>query len=978
MLNSKIQSNGGDPVSFIKQVAEAMASRGLILNYLETVAPDGKLNGKDFRFKDGSTRVVNIKTGEGLNFNTRSGGTGDVVMVCAAVEGVNQFEAAKRLNARYDLGIDGGGAPLAYGPKAYTRAAGASGVVVHAANRLKNEGEGDDVCTDISEAELAAGVSKWTFRNGEGFAFVRSWTYRHADGRAAFVVARYEKDGEKKFHPWCVVGEKREWRSKHFPEPRPIYNLPALVNDPDAVVVVVEGEKCASAGESLKLPGVVFTTWAGGASKKKNTPIEKAEWTPLAGRRVVVWADLDTAGQAAKKTILGILRKVGAAEVFTIEATEKPAKWDCAEAVAAGEDVPAILAGAVPCEAPASELPALVLRNENGRARITDIAGAIASKLATSGEWFRRPEPASLNVQARQLVTLQKDEDGRFVCRGVDKARFVSEVEKHFRIVSETLRGNQRTQVQEHLSMDCVSQILASDAFSALPEVKGLISAPRLTKSGDVAPVGYDAEAQVFCLGAPVDPAVPLEKAVQELNLLPSGFQFRTPADHSRFQAALILPRIRQMLHDARDSFPLILFQADKEGAGKGTAVDLIAAIYREDLQIVAMKGNGGVGGFDEEFCSALGNQRPHILLDNLRGKVDSQKIESALTAKTFSARGFGFQREVDMRQFSFFATSNGVELTRDFARRCLQVSILKQKAGHRHKQFEHAGKKLDLLSYAEANQARILGSIDTAIREWIRQGRPEADTTHSMRKPMAIVNWIVQNVLGGVSCDEGHDALSTLSSDPFAVWLREFGLKCRPAEAISASRIIEEAELEGMEMPKQLRGKEEQQQQQELGRKLSRLFEGRDKVELGEFVIHRRQTLTPDKRKSMWVYSFDAVAGMQAEEKALEASTAPADPVCETPIPEELATFKREQFTGCKAPDPAAVRAAFEFHRVNPSDEYERQLCAAALHNLRHGAGADGAEADWESSTVGWSEDRKEQARTFARKAVETARQSI
>lgn len=343
MLNSNIQS-GGDPLAFIKHAAEAMASRELIEDYCKTVAPDGKRTGNDFRFKDGTGRVVNIKTGKGVNFETRSGGTGDVVAVCAAVEGVNQIEAAKRLNARYGLGIDGGGDPLSFGPKAYTRAAGASGRVVHAEHRLKNEGE--DVCTDISEEELAAGVLTWTsFRNWDGFAFVRSWTYRHADGRAAFVVARYDKEGEKKvFHPWCVVGEKREWRSKHFPKPRPIYNLPELVAAPDAVVVVVEGEKCASAGESLKLPGVVFTTWAGGSGKAH---IEKAEWTPLSGRRVVVWPDLDEEGQKAKQTILGILRKVGAAEVFTIEAPEKPAKWDCAEAVAAGEDIEGILESAV-------------------------------------------------------------------------------------------------------------------------------------------------------------------------------------------------------------------------------------------------------------------------------------------------------------------------------------------------------------------------------------------------------------------------------------------------------------------------------------------------------------------------------------------------------------------------------------------------------------------------------------------------------
>jgi hypothetical protein len=125
---------------------------------------------------------------------------------------------------------------------------------------------------------------------------------------------------------------------------------------------------------------------------------------------------------------------------------------------------------------------------------------------------------------------------------------------------------------------------------------------------------------------------------------------------------------------------------------------------------------------------------------------------------------------------------------------------------------------------------------------------------------------------------------------------------------------------------------------------------------------------------KKNWRYTFTSVAKVK---EAPEAEAAPAAPACQTPTPEELATFKREQFTGSRAPDPATVRAAFEFRRVNPPDDYERQLCAAAFHNLRHGAGADGAEADWESSTVGWSEARKEQARTFARQAVEAVRQS-
>ena len=63
----------------------------------------------------------------------------------------------------------------------------------------------------------------------------------------------------------------------------PLYNRSRL---PDAeLVVVVEGEKCVHALHEI---GVVATTSPGGAGKAKN-----ADWTPLAGKRVVVWPDND-------------------------------------------------------------------------------------------------------------------------------------------------------------------------------------------------------------------------------------------------------------------------------------------------------------------------------------------------------------------------------------------------------------------------------------------------------------------------------------------------------------------------------------------------------------------------------------------------------------------------------------------------------------------------------------------------------------
>lgn len=74
------------------------------------------------------------------------------------------------------------------------------------------------------------------------------------------------------------------WRA---PDPRPLYNLPGLVTARD--VVLVEGEKCAQA---LIAAGICATTAMNGAK----APVHKTDWTPLAGKHVIIWPDRDATG----------------------------------------------------------------------------------------------------------------------------------------------------------------------------------------------------------------------------------------------------------------------------------------------------------------------------------------------------------------------------------------------------------------------------------------------------------------------------------------------------------------------------------------------------------------------------------------------------------------------------------------------------------------------------------------------------------
>ena len=79
-----------------------------------------------------------------------------------------------------------------------------------------------------------------------------SWLYRDAKGGRICFIGRYNKaDGDKEFWPttWWKnrnTGEER-WRWKNVPDPHPLYGLELLAQQPNAPVMVFEGEKKADA-----------------------------------------------------------------------------------------------------------------------------------------------------------------------------------------------------------------------------------------------------------------------------------------------------------------------------------------------------------------------------------------------------------------------------------------------------------------------------------------------------------------------------------------------------------------------------------------------------------------------------------------------------------------------------------------------------------------------------------------------------------
>jgi hypothetical protein len=188
-------------------------------------------------------------------------------------------------------------------------------------------------------------------------------SYLYTDERRApsLFVQRFEfLDGKKKkrkpkiFIQWSLRRDPAGlvWVSKGFPddEQLPLYNLPEIkASAPDALIVLVEGEKAAASARVIFEDTAVVTTTAMGAGS-----FHRTDATPLAGHPTLIWPDNDAAGQSYARTAISVLSKLGCpirvvdvAELMKIASDERgirrePDSWDCANALLEWSDLAAL------------------------------------------------------------------------------------------------------------------------------------------------------------------------------------------------------------------------------------------------------------------------------------------------------------------------------------------------------------------------------------------------------------------------------------------------------------------------------------------------------------------------------------------------------------------------------------------------------------------------------------------------------------
>lgn len=281
-----------------------------LLELCQRWLPGGAREGGEYKAgslagEKGRSLSINLRTGVWRDFAADTGGS-DPVSLLAAVRGGSMADAAREL----DQELSAGGVQARPAPLTPTNREDWE-PMAHAPR-------------DAPECE------RRHFKFGNP---AHAWEYRDTAGNLVGYVCRFDVEGRKEVLPitWCRhVSGREAWRWKSFLKQRPLYGLPRLAATPGATVLLVEGEKCADAAQTV-LPSAVVLSWPGGCKA-----VRFADWDALAGRRVVVWPDADQPGRKAGETIAAALE--GIASACTVLRVEGPEGWDVADAIAEGWD----------------------------------------------------------------------------------------------------------------------------------------------------------------------------------------------------------------------------------------------------------------------------------------------------------------------------------------------------------------------------------------------------------------------------------------------------------------------------------------------------------------------------------------------------------------------------------------------------------------------------------------------------------------
>jgi 5S rRNA maturation endonuclease (ribonuclease M5) len=311
-----------------KEVAERISKevpRSVQLQILIDTYPSGVIRGKEFFIgslsgEAGKSLRINIDTSspwflKGMDFESGDG-VGGICKILKEGRGYDLKECVKML--------------AEYIPQDY---------VAPPENIVKpNNPESFTVSTETQKPEQKTSINPST-------PFEEEYTYTDADGVVIVSVRKYyDRDASGGIVRDSAGKPKKQFRQfmngrQGVPEPRPLYNIPNIL---DANKIIwVEGEKCADALNAL---GYTATCTIGGAGMLSENTASKFDFSHLRNKDVILWPDNDEAGKKLARIVEAQAKAAGAKSTMMLKIpSTKEEKWDAADAIEEGFNIEKML-----------------------------------------------------------------------------------------------------------------------------------------------------------------------------------------------------------------------------------------------------------------------------------------------------------------------------------------------------------------------------------------------------------------------------------------------------------------------------------------------------------------------------------------------------------------------------------------------------------------------------------------------------------
>jgi hypothetical protein len=394
---------------------------------------------------------------------------------------------------------------------------------------------------------------------------------------------------------------------------------------------------------------------------------------------------------------------------------------------------------------------------------------------AAAQEYFLRDE---------KFVYVEEDQKRGTILWELTPGDLTSKIEAIFELRKKSVNKETQEIVERGVNLELPEAVLLLATKSEMRKYSlplRLLSASPVLVAREGEPVildrrGYHPDEDgIYITGHLPIPGLSIKEAKDLLLDLFRDYDFTRPSDRSRAIAFLLSLALKlgNLLGDS--DFPLLVMIGNESQSGKGHLFKLIQAVYGESAWTITQT-RGGVGGsLDEAVATALLSGKPFIIIDDVRGDLDSQLLESILRGTGRVAARVPYQRAIltQTNRSIWGLTSNGVVVPKDLTNRSLIVSHRKQPPDYKHQSSLGWGD--EVFVELARRRAEYLGAVFAVIAEWIRRGRPRTDERrHSFRDWVQAADYIVREILGLAPLLDDHEAAQHVLNDPVMGWLRE------------------------------------------------------------------------------------------------------------------------------------------------------------------------------------------------------------